>query len=53
MVTFNRGYLYGWSNLENKYLGFRTITANDSIYGWINIKIDGFTKINIINAAYR
>jgi hypothetical protein len=43
----------GWKGLTDSYLGFRIKNENDTIYGWMNIKISDYYHIILLNAAYR
>jgi hypothetical protein len=44
---------YGWSVLNDKYLGFRILSAKDTLYGFIKMNVRGFKWINLENSAYR
>ncbi|MCD4793063.1 MAG: hypothetical protein K8R54_07525 [Bacteroidales bacterium] len=43
----------GWNDLDNKFLGFRIIQDNDTLYGWLSLKTFDYNNIILYDAAYR
>ncbi len=51
-VFVNNTYT-GWGELNDKYLGFRILSAKDTLYGFIKMNVREFKWINLENSAYR
>lgn len=42
-----------WINTSNGYIGMRFIEGNDTLYGWIRLSVDGYSKIILHDCAYQ
>jgi hypothetical protein len=52
-LTDNIAVFTGWSDLDERYLGYRVLSENDTIYGWLNLKMTAYNIIYLGDAAYR
>lgn len=43
----------GWNDLGRKYMGYRILNDKDTIYGWIELKIEHFNRVYLYQTAHR
>ncbi|MGE5394763.1 MAG: hypothetical protein ACM3P1_08460 [Candidatus Saccharibacteria bacterium] len=46
-------FFNGWNGLGRKYMGYRVLKDNDTIYGWLEIKIEHYNNVHLYQAAHR
>lgn len=46
-------YFHGWNDLGNKFIGYRYFSENDTLYGWLEIKIENFNKVYLYQTSHK
>jgi hypothetical protein len=53
LVTYGHSFYKGWVGLNDKYVAFRLLSSNDTLYGWLGMKVDDYDKIILGSYSYR
>ena len=43
---------FNWRNTQNAYMGIRWIKNQDTLYGWVRMSVDGYSKIILHDCAF-
>ena len=53
LVTYGHSFYRGWLGLKDKNVAFRLLSANDTLYGWLSMKVDDYDRIFLGTYSYR